>query len=183
MKGHKANCNVLRLHHMEEKNLTLKGSQLLKDVFHFFSIFHTKQNNFIVVYFFWSTITCSIPNLKNFSLYWTKRRKEKSFDFCPKFTLAQEPIHSLNENVCCTFEHQVIFLFDILYNPYEFVRGSLLDPADPCLIKCLASITLDVGITPGKTSLECNLVRCLHSLFCFRYYRCIPSRAQSFWLS
>lgn len=37
---------------MEEKNLTLKGSQLLKDVFQFFSIFHTKQNNFIVVYFF-----------------------------------------------------------------------------------------------------------------------------------
>ena len=102
---------------MEEKNLTLKGSQLLKDVFQFFSIFHTKQNNFIVVYFFWSTITCSIPNLKNFSLYWTKRRKEKSFDFCPKFTLAQELVHSLNENVCCTFEHQVIFLFDILYNP------------------------------------------------------------------
>lgn len=34
---------------MEEKNLTLKGSQLLKDVFQFFSIFHTKQNNFIVV--------------------------------------------------------------------------------------------------------------------------------------
>lgn len=89
------------------------------------------------------------PNLKNFRLYWTKRRKEKSFDFCPKLTLAKEPIHSLNENVYCTFERKVIFLFDILYNP-EFVRGSLLDPADPCLIKCLASITLDVGITPGS---------------------------------
>ena len=37
---------------MEEKNLTLKGSQLLKDVVQYFSIFHTKQNNFIVVYFF-----------------------------------------------------------------------------------------------------------------------------------
>ena len=112
-----------------------------------------------------------------------QNEERKKVDFCPKFTLAQEPIHSLNENVCCTFEHQVIFLFDILYNPYEFVRGSLLDPADPCLIKCLASITFDVGITPGKTSLECNLVRCLPSLFSFRYYRRIPSRAQCFWLS